>query len=56
MASAGVSTKSLAEATGIPRTTLARRLTGNSPWTLEELDLLAQHFDTTPLALVEVAA
>lgn len=56
MTESGVSAKGLAEATGIPRTTLVRRLTGNSAFTLEELDLLAAHFDTTPLALVEVAA
>lgn len=52
----GVSTKALAESTGIPRTTLIRRLTGNSPFTLEELDLIAGHFDTTATALVEAEA
>lgn len=52
MDSSGVSAKALAESTGIPRTTLVRRLTGNSPWTLQELDLLAVHFGTTATALV----
>lgn len=52
----GVSVKALAEATGIARMTLARRLTGNSGFTVNELDALAAYFDTTPAALVEVAA
>lgn len=52
----GVSTKALAEATGISRMTLARRLTGNSGFTVNELDALAVYFGTTPSALVEVAA
>lgn len=37
----GQTEKGLADATGIPRTTLRRRLTGNSPFTLNELDVLA---------------
>lgn len=52
MDSSGVSTKALAESTGIPRTTLVRRLTGNSAFTLEELDLIAGEFETTALALL----
>lgn len=55
MVSSGVSTKALAESTGIPRTTLVRRLTGNSPWTLSELDLVAAHFGITPFDLVDAA-
>lgn len=52
----GVSVKALAEATGIARMTLARRLTGNSGFTVNELDALAAYFNTTPSALVETAA
>lgn len=56
MASNGVSTKALADQTGIARMTLARRLTGNSPFTIAELDALAAHFNTTTAALVSEAA
>ena len=41
MVDKGQTAKSLAEAAGIPRTTLARRLTGNSSFTLNELDAIA---------------
>lgn len=56
MDSASVSTKALAEATGIPRTTLVRRLTGNSSFTVEELELIAQHFGSSAADLMVVAA
>lgn len=52
MVAAGESEKSLAERTGIPRATLGRRLTGNSPFTVSELDALADHYATTTAALV----
>lgn len=38
---AGQTPKALADATGLPRTTLNRRLTGNSDFTLHELSVLA---------------
>lgn len=52
MASSGVSVKGLAEETGISRMTLVRRLSGNSPFTVNELDAIADHFGTTPIALM----
>jgi len=33
--------------TGIHRATLVKRLTGNSPFKTDELDVLAEHFGTT---------
>lgn len=47
MASRGVSVKELADATGLARMTLTRRLTGHSPFTIAELDTLSAHFGTT---------
>jgi hypothetical protein len=38
---ASISTLAAAEQTGIPRSTLSRRLTGTSPLTIVELELLA---------------
>lgn len=49
----GQTEKGLAEATGIPRTTLQRRLTGNSDFTVTELDALARHLG---IALVDLLA
>jgi hypothetical protein len=40
LAAADISTVTAAEQTGIPRSTLSRRLTGNSPFTLVELELI----------------
>lgn len=45
---AGESTKSVADATGIARVTLIRRLTGTTPFTVAELALIAHHLNTTP--------
>lgn len=41
MRDAGFTPFTLAEATGIPRTTLGRRLLGTSPFNTEELDAIA---------------
>ena len=41
-----------ADLTGIPRSTLLRRLTGNSAFTIAELSLIANVLDTTVEALV----
>jgi hypothetical protein len=48
----------VAKVTGIHRSTLLRRLTGNSPFTTIELELLADHFGTEPADFLrsEVAA
>jgi len=40
------SIEALAEATGIAHSTLKRRLKGLSAFTIDELDLIAQHFCT----------
>jgi lambda repressor-like predicted transcriptional regulator len=48
---------SIAEATGIPRTTLRRRLLGTSPFNTDELDLIAAVLDVkvTDLLMEEAA-
>lgn len=38
---AGIAQRDAAARTGIPLSTLSRRLTGNSPFTVTELDLIA---------------
>lgn len=38
----GYSEKAMAEATGIPRVTLRRRLSGTSPFNVSELDAIAR--------------
>ena len=52
MVARGVSVKELADVTGIARMTLTRRLTGNSPFTITELDAISAHFNTTADRLV----
>lgn len=42
-------------ATGIPRTTLNRRMTGLSPFTTTELVLIAEFLDTSSSALMHAA-
>lgn len=41
LAAAEITTRNLSERTGIARMTLARRLTGSSPFTVSELALIA---------------
>jgi len=53
---AGESTKSVADATGIARVTLIRRLTGTTPFTVAELALIARYLDTTPDKFMTEAA
>jgi transcriptional regulator with XRE-family HTH domain len=53
---AGISQRSAAEATGIPLTTLSRRLTGAAPFLVTELFSLAKVLGTTVSALTETAA
>lgn len=51
----GLSVKALADATGIPRTTLARRLTGHSSFTIRELNLIAPLLGTNAISLLAEA-
>lgn len=55
LADAGISRKEAVEATGIPLTTLQRRLTGHSPLRIDELAALATLAGTTVPALMEKA-
>lgn len=55
MGTRGVSVKQLADATGISRMTLTRRLTGHSSFTIAELAAIAAHFETTTDQLVAAA-
>lgn len=52
---AGLSQRDAASATGIPLTTLSRRLTGRSPFTVTELAELATVAGTTVSALALAA-
>ena len=52
---AGITQDAASERTGIARTTLKRRLSGNSPFKTSELDALAHLCGTTFLALVQAA-
>lgn len=47
------STLSVSNATGIPRTTLIRRLNGNSPFTVTELADIATFIDMSPVDLLK---
>jgi transcriptional regulator with XRE-family HTH domain len=53
---AGISQRSAADLTGIPLTTLNRRLTGAAPFLVTELYSLAKVLGTTVSALTETAA
>ncbi len=50
-----LSVNSLALATGVHRSTLVRRLNGKSPFTTEELDIVAGALGTTLAAVVTAA-
>lgn len=56
MSAAGMTAKDLADETGISYNTLRRRLTGNSAFTVSELDAVAATLDTSLADLVEAAA
>lgn len=56
LASAGISQRTAAAQTGIPLTTLSRRLTGASPFLVTELAVLAKVLDTTVSALTASSA
>jgi transcriptional regulator with XRE-family HTH domain len=55
MGEAEMSKSRLAEATGIPYSTLNRKLMGRSEFTFEELFMIAQATDTRPSAFVPSA-
>jgi len=56
LSSAGIAQRDAATQTGIPLTTLSRRLTGNSPFTIVELDLIAGILGVTVSELIAKAA
>lgn len=47
-----LSVRAIAEGTGIPISTLNRRLAGTSPFTISEIDQLALFFGVAPQALL----
>ena len=53
MASRGFTVRALAAATGIPRTTLSRRLSGETPFLMNELQAVCEALDTKISDLVE---
>ena len=53
---AGIPQRDAAERTGLPLTTLKRRLTGRSAWRTNELEAIAALLDTTVLALFLAAS
>ena len=55
LANAGISQRTAAEQTGIPLTTLSRRLTGASPFLVTELAVLATLLGTTVSAFTASA-
>jgi predicted transcriptional regulator len=54
IAESGVTVVWLCEKTGIPRSTLLRRLGGHSPFDLNELDRIAEALRVPPSALMAV--
>jgi hypothetical protein len=57
IAAAGENSKSIARATGIPRTTLLRRLSGDLPgFTVAELDAISLHLNVPFESFLTVAA
>lgn len=52
MDQAGDSEVKLADDTGIPRTTLRRRLTGNSDWMTSELVAISKRLDVSLIELL----
>lgn len=55
LASAGISVKAASEATGIPRATLIRRLSGHSPFDTTQLERIATLIGTKPSELMAEA-
>lgn len=52
----GVTVVWLCETTGIPRSTLLRRLNGHAPFTLSEIDRIAMALRVSPDVLIGSAA
>lgn len=55
MTAKGVTRLGLAEATGIPRSTLIRRLNAHSSFTVEELTRIAGHLGVDVYGLISAA-
>lgn len=49
----GISRSALAEAAGIPYATLHRKLNGQSPFTVPDIDVIARVLGVNPASLVE---
>lgn len=56
IADAGVSVKEVAHVIGVSESTARRRLNGNLPFTVGEIQLLSQHLGLPVAALMGVAA
>lgn len=56
LSTAGIPQREVASRTGIPITTLSRRLTGHSPFNTNELALIADLLDTTVSRLIAPVA
>lgn len=52
---AGKTQLDVVDATGIPRTTLNRRMTGNSPFTISELELIAAFLGITVTEIMQTS-
>lgn len=52
---AGKTQLDIVDATGIPRTTLNRRMTGNSPFTISELELIAGAIGVTVTEIMQAS-
>lgn len=52
---AGVSTKQVADVIGVSESTARRRLNGDLPFTVGEIQLLSQHLDLSVAALMGVS-
>ena len=53
---AGVTAVALSDATGIPRPTLTRKLKGQYPLTVADIDVIAAALEVDPESLVEFRA
>lgn len=53
---AGISRLALSEATGIPRSTLIRKLNGHQSFTVGDIDVIAQALRVDPATLVAFKA
>lgn len=56
VAGAGVSVKQVADVIGVSESTARRRLNGDLPFTVNEIQLLSQHLDSSVAALMGMSA